>query len=140
MPANFRFQQGFNREDVASANLVLNEGTTVLVRSGEEIIDLLKGGQGVLNIVPMAGVVSELDTAIHDLRAVLGQAAILRIRATASEPISVVGELRDPLAQLIKEVHIIGGTKVRRVLLADQNPDLQLDTLLVASASWPISP
>jgi DNA-binding transcriptional MerR regulator len=56
-------------DDVASANLVLNEGNTVLVRTGEEIIDLLKGGQGVLNIVPMAGVVSELDTAIHELQA-----------------------------------------------------------------------
>jgi DNA-binding transcriptional MerR regulator len=54
-------------DDVASANLVLNEGNTVLVRTGEEIIDLLKGGQGVLNIVPMAGVVSELDAAIHEL-------------------------------------------------------------------------
>lgn len=56
-------------DDVASANLVLNEGNTVLVRTGEEIIDLLKGGQGVLNIVPMAGVVSELDAAIHELQA-----------------------------------------------------------------------
>ena len=52
-------------DEVSSANLVLNEGSTVLVRTGEEIIDLLKGGQGVLNIVPMAGVVSELDAAIH---------------------------------------------------------------------------
>jgi hypothetical protein len=39
----------------------------VLARSGEEIIDLLRGGQGVLNIVPMATVVSELDAAIHEL-------------------------------------------------------------------------
>jgi DNA-binding transcriptional MerR regulator len=54
-------------DELASANLVLNEGSTVLVRTGEEIIDLLKGGQGVLNIVPMAGVVSELDAAIHAL-------------------------------------------------------------------------
>ena len=46
---------------MAAANLVIDEGRTVLARSGEEIIDLLKGGQGVLNIVPMAGVVSELD-------------------------------------------------------------------------------
>ena len=50
-----------------SANLVIDEGRTVLAHSGEEIIDLLKGGQGVLNIVPLAGVVSELEAAaIHD--------------------------------------------------------------------------
>ena len=54
-------------EDVASANLVLNGTQSVLATSGEEIIDLLKGGQGVLNIVPMAGVVSEVDAAIHSL-------------------------------------------------------------------------
>jgi len=54
-------------EDVASANLVLGEGSSVLVRSGEEIIDLLKGGQGVLNILALDGVVSELDAAITSL-------------------------------------------------------------------------
>jgi DNA-binding transcriptional MerR regulator len=54
-------------EDVATANLVIDEGTTVMTRSGEEIIDLLKGGQGVLNIVPMGAVVSEVDAAIHEL-------------------------------------------------------------------------
>ena len=53
--------------EVATANLVLNGTQSVLASSGEEIIDLLKGGQGVLNIVPMAGVVSELDAAIHEL-------------------------------------------------------------------------
>ena len=51
-------------EDVASANLVLNGSESVLTRSGEEIVDLLKGGQGVLNIVPLAGVKEELDAAI----------------------------------------------------------------------------
>lgn len=54
-------------DDVGTANLVIDEGSTVLARSGEEIIDLLKGGQGVLNIVPMAFVVSEVDAAIHQL-------------------------------------------------------------------------
>jgi DNA-binding transcriptional MerR regulator len=58
-------------EDVAAANLVIDEGHTVLARTGEEIIDLLKGGQGVLNIVPMAGVVSELRAAIHKLELAL---------------------------------------------------------------------
>jgi DNA-binding transcriptional MerR regulator len=53
--------------DLASANLVLSGSQSVLARSGEEIIDLLKGGQGVLNVVAMAGVVVELDAAIHDL-------------------------------------------------------------------------
>jgi DNA-binding transcriptional MerR regulator len=54
-------------EDLASANLVIDDTKSVLAHSGEEIIDLLKGGQTVLNIVPLGGVVSEIDTAITDL-------------------------------------------------------------------------
>ena len=51
--------------DLATANLVIGAEGTVLTRSGEEIIDLLRGGQGVFNIVPLAGVVGEVDAAIH---------------------------------------------------------------------------
>jgi DNA-binding transcriptional MerR regulator len=54
-------------DDLASANLVIDDRRSILARSGEEIIDLLKGGQTVLNIVPLGGVVSELETAITDL-------------------------------------------------------------------------
>jgi hypothetical protein len=46
---------------------VLNGTTSVLAHTGEEIIDLLKGGQGVLNIVPMAGLMQELEAAITRL-------------------------------------------------------------------------
>jgi DNA-binding transcriptional MerR regulator len=60
---------GYLREnldgDVASANLVLTGSESVLATSGEEIVDLLRGGQGVLNILPLAGVKEELDAAIH---------------------------------------------------------------------------
>ena len=56
-------------EEVTSANLVLNGTQSVLATSGEEIIDLLKGGQGVLNILPLAGVVEEIQAAITTLGA-----------------------------------------------------------------------
>ena len=52
-------------EDVAAANLVLTGTESILASSGEEIVDLLRGGQGVLNILPLAGVKEELDAAIH---------------------------------------------------------------------------
>ena len=51
-------------EDVASVNLVISGRQSVLVRTGEEIIDLLRQGQGVLNILPLAGVKDEVDAAI----------------------------------------------------------------------------
>src|SRR5205085_3598244 len=53
--------------DLASANIVLSDATSVLASTNDELVDLVKGGQGVLNIFPMAGVVDELDAAIVGL-------------------------------------------------------------------------
>jgi DNA-binding transcriptional MerR regulator len=53
-------------EDIAAANLVLDEGSSVLAHSDGELIDLLKGGQGVFNIVRLGGVVEELEAAIGE--------------------------------------------------------------------------
>ena len=55
-------------EDVASANLVINGKKSVVVRSGQELIELLQNGQGVLNVLPLAGVKQEVDAAIVELR------------------------------------------------------------------------
>ena len=54
-------------EDLASASLVLDGSRSVLVRSGEDIVDVVRQGQGVLNIVPLAGLVEQLDASIHEL-------------------------------------------------------------------------
>ena len=51
-------------EDVASANLVIDGSNSVLVNTGEELIDLLQNGQGVLNVLPLAGVKEEVDAAL----------------------------------------------------------------------------
>ena len=48
-------------------NLVISGNKSVTVRSGEEIVELLRRGQGVLNILPLAGVKEELDSAIVEL-------------------------------------------------------------------------
>jgi DNA-binding transcriptional MerR regulator len=55
-------------EDIAAANLVINGSTPVLVRTDGELIDLLRKGQGVLNVLPLAGVKNEVDAAIVQLR------------------------------------------------------------------------
>lgn len=52
---------------MATANLVVNGSQPTLVRSGAEVIDLLAKGQGVLNILPLSGVIDELDEAIVEL-------------------------------------------------------------------------
>lgn len=63
----FAYLQTELGEDVASANLVISGATPVLVRSGEEIIDLIQAGQGVLNVLPLAGVKEGLDAKIVEL-------------------------------------------------------------------------
>jgi DNA-binding transcriptional MerR regulator len=54
-------------EDVATANLVISGNRSVLVRSGDEMIDIVQKGQGVLNILPLGGVKDELDADIRQL-------------------------------------------------------------------------
>ena len=63
----FAYLQDELGEDIATANLVVNGSQPTLVRSGEEVIDLLQSGQGVLNILPLSGVVDELDEKIIEL-------------------------------------------------------------------------
>src|SRR5262249_39839839 len=63
----FRYLRDNLGEDVTTANLVISGSRSVLVRRGEEIIDLLRQGQGVLNILPLAGVKDEVDAAIVEL-------------------------------------------------------------------------
>ena len=55
-------------EDVAAAQLVISGNRAVLVRTAPELVDAVQKGQGVLNVLPMAGVVEEVDAAIVDLR------------------------------------------------------------------------
>jgi DNA-binding transcriptional MerR regulator len=54
-------------DDLASANLVLDGNKSVVARSGDQIVDLLRRGQGVLNIVPLGPVVDDLDARILEL-------------------------------------------------------------------------
>ena len=63
----FEYMEDQLDEDVTQVNLVI-QGTSVMVRRGEdEIVDLLRNGQGVLNILPLAGVKEDLDAKIVEL-------------------------------------------------------------------------
>ena len=61
--------------DWQTASIVLAEGTSVLARDGDALIDLVRHGQGVLNIVPLGSVVGEVRERIDDpsLRRVSGE-------------------------------------------------------------------
>ena len=49
----FEFLKDGLEEDVTTVNLVISGNKTVLVQSGEELVDLLQKGQGVLNILSL---------------------------------------------------------------------------------------
>ena len=52
--------------DIASAHLVIN-GTSVVLARGDELIDVLARGQGVLNVLSLAGVKEEVDAQLVPL-------------------------------------------------------------------------
>jgi DNA-binding transcriptional MerR regulator len=63
----FAYMRNQLGEDVASANLVIDGSNSVLVNTGEELIDLLQNGQGVLNVLPLSGVKEQVDNRIVSL-------------------------------------------------------------------------
>ena len=63
-------------DEISSANLVIEGSTALLVldgsnsvlaRDGDQLVDLVRKGQGVLNIVPLGSMVQEVDASIRDL-------------------------------------------------------------------------
>ncbi|MEX0769034.1 MAG: MerR family transcriptional regulator [Microthrixaceae bacterium] len=66
----FEYMREHLIEDITTANLVISGKTSVLVRSGDDLIDVLQKGQGVLNVLPLAGVKEEVDARIVELRPV----------------------------------------------------------------------
>ena len=55
-------------EDIASAQIVITNGSAVLVRDNDELVDLLKQGQFVMgSILSLGGVQREVDDAIVEL-------------------------------------------------------------------------
>jgi len=58
-------------DDWATASLVLDGSNSVLARTDDALVDLVRHGQGVLNIVPLGHVLEELDA---DVRVHVGDA------------------------------------------------------------------
>jgi len=54
--------------EIAAAHIVIN-GASVVLCQGDELIDVLRHGQGVLNVLPMSGVRDEVDKGIVVIRA-----------------------------------------------------------------------
>ena len=59
--------------DLASSSLVLSDAGSVLARSDGDLVDLLRGAQGVFNIIPLGGVVAELSTTLRQVELVTSE-------------------------------------------------------------------
>jgi DNA-binding transcriptional MerR regulator len=57
-------------DDLTAAQLVIAGDAVMLVRDGDELIDVVNKhrGQGVLNFLALDGVVEQVDAGIHELR------------------------------------------------------------------------
>ncbi|MEY2740431.1 MAG: MerR family transcriptional regulator [Ilumatobacteraceae bacterium] len=53
--------------DIASAHIVISGASVVLCR-GEELIDVVRHGQGVLNVLPLQGIKRDVDAKIVAMR------------------------------------------------------------------------
>jgi DNA-binding transcriptional MerR regulator len=68
----FMFLRTHVKTDITSAHIVIS-GTQVLLCDGDQLIDAVRKGQGVLNVLPLASVKEEVDAAIvtlHESRTV----------------------------------------------------------------------
>ncbi len=59
----FAYLRGHVDDDITSAHLVI-EGSSVILCRGDELIDVVRRGQGVLNLLPLAQVKDQVDDKI----------------------------------------------------------------------------
>jgi DNA-binding transcriptional MerR regulator len=55
--------------DISSANIVISGTSSVVLSTSDELVELMSRGQGVLNILPLAGVKAGVDAGIQSLPA-----------------------------------------------------------------------
>jgi len=70
----FKYLQDRPDADITSAHLVIN-GSSVVLCQGDELIDVVRRGQGVLNLLPLAQVKDQVDGQLISLEALSQQSA-----------------------------------------------------------------
>lgn len=63
----FQYLRSHVTGDITAAHIVIS-GAQVLLCDGEQLIDVVRNGQGVLNVLPLAGVKGEIDASIREFR------------------------------------------------------------------------
>lgn len=70
----FKYLRDHVESEIAAAHIVIS-GQSVVLCQGDQLVDVLRNGQGVLNVLPLAGVKDQVDSQI--------------IALTRSEPMAV---------------------------------------------------
>ncbi len=77
----FKYLRNRSDADITSAHLVIN-GSSVVLCQGDELIDVVRRGQGVLNLLPLAQVKDDVD----------GQLVSLFPEVRAVDPVTVLAD------------------------------------------------
>ena len=77
--------------DVASAHIVIS-GKSVVLCDGDHLVDAVRNGQGVLNVLPLATVKQELDAKIVELKK--SETAAMSSRTTSAASLAGSARLR----------------------------------------------
>ncbi len=77
--------------DVASAHIVIS-GKSVVLCDGDHLVDAVRNGQGVLNVLPLATVKQELDAKIVELKK--AETAAMLSSATTAASLAASARLR----------------------------------------------
>lgn len=70
----FEYLRTHLRGDITSAHVVIS-GDTVVLCDGDELIDVVRGGQGVLNVLALSNIKDDVDAQLVPLHAGTPQAA-----------------------------------------------------------------
>ena len=59
----FKYLRNHVESDITAAHIVIS-GQSVVLCQGDQLVDVLRNGQGVLNVLPLAGVKDQVDSQI----------------------------------------------------------------------------
>ena len=59
----FKYLRNHVESEIAAAHIVIS-GRSVVLCQGDQLVDVLRNGQGVLNVLPLAGVKDQVDSQI----------------------------------------------------------------------------
>jgi hypothetical protein len=80
----FSFLRSNSVDAITSAHLVIS-GTSVILCKGEELLDVVRRGQGVLNLLPLAQVKEQVDGRIVDLSFAQSDSANVRQESVSQQ-------------------------------------------------------